>query len=116
MLLSEQVGGHADHSFLFYFQGAMGQTKSIYSNSALLESEQRHSQICLIARGFLKLPGPRMGLFPANPLSSPRVWDGCGHWALDELPPVRFHSHSNHIQLLGGGEGKGTSESRKTNP
>lgn len=110
MLLSEQVGAHADHTLLFYFQEAMGQTESIYSNiySALLESEQRHYQICLIARGFLKWPGPRMGLFPANPLCFPRVWGGCGRWALDELPPVRSHSHSNHDQLLRvGGEAKG---------
>lgn len=73
VLLSEQVGTHADHTLIFYFHEAMGQTESIYSNiySALLESEQRH--YC-IARGFLKWPGPRMGLSPANPLCFPRVW------------------------------------------
>lgn len=66
------------------------QTESIYSNvySALMESEQRHYQICLSARGFLNLPGPRMGLFPANLSAFPGsgvavvagLWMSCHQW------------------------------------
>lgn len=114
VLLSEQVGTHADHTLLFYFHEAMGQTESIYSNiySALLESEQRH--YC-IARGFLKWPGPTMGLSPANPSAFPGFgvpWSLGFGWAATSEVPFSLKPWS----ATGRGGGKGTSESRKTNP
>lgn len=108
---------------LCIFFRATHHADSIYSNtySALMGSEQKHYQLCLIARGFLNSSGPRMGLFPTNPLSLPRVWGDRVpvNMAFDVLPPLWSHSHPNHVQLLGeeGGVGdKGISESRKTNP
>lgn len=92
-----------------FFQEATGQADSICSNiySALMGAEQKYYQPCLIARGFLNLSGPRMGLFPTNPLSLPRVWGDHVFWAFDELPPLWSHSHENHVQLLGWWEGGG---------
>lgn len=123
MLLSEYFGVHANETPLYFFQEAMGQADSISFNiySALMESGQKHYQLCLTARGFLKLSGPGMAPVPTNPLSLPRVWGDHVpvNMAFDELPPLWSHSHPNHVHLLGEegkGGNRGTSESRKTNP